>query len=145
MSDDKLPTTVLAVASYTINLSSTLKCLLPMLLLLLLSSPSLKMSITLGWRASRSSKPPTTTRTPMLSVTILVGHILVLRMSTRLQRVLLSDTIFAPIFHPFLTQLHSLSLPHLSPSCLSFLCSSLYAYHTHEQTTRTQFDCTTSH
>ena len=37
---------------------------------------------------------------------------------------------FRPNFTPH-------SLPHLSPLCLSSLCSSFYAFHTHEQTTRT--------
>ena len=47
-----------------------------------------------------------------------------------------SDTIFAPIFCPFSTQLQFTFLtPPFSPLCLS-----PYAFHTHEQTTRTQFD-----
>ena len=56
---------------------------------------------------------------------------------------LLLDAIFAHIFCPFSTQLHSLSLPHLSPSCLSLLWSSSLCslcLHAHEQTTRTRFD-----
>ena len=32
------------------------------------------------------------------------------------------------------------SLPHLSPLCLSLLCLPSYAFHTHEQMTRTRFD-----
>ena len=74
---------------YIINPSSTLKCLSPMLLLLLPHSlPSPRMLTTPGQRASSISRPPTTARMPAPLVTILVGHVLVPRMFTRLQRVL---------------------------------------------------------
>ena len=45
----------------------------------------------------------------------------------------------------FLTQLHHFPYPTLFPSCLSLYDPSFMLYHTHEQTTRTHFDCTTGH
>ena len=49
-----------------------------------------------------------------------------------------SDAIFVLIFGPFLTQLHSISLPPLSPyDYLSYVFPPLCLIHAHEQTTRT--------
>ena len=39
-----------------------------------------------------------------------------------------SDMIFTPIFHPFSTQTHSLSLLPPFPLCLSFLCSFILCF-----------------
>ena len=55
------------------------------------------------------------------------------------------DAIFAHIFCPFSIQLRFHSLPHLSPSWLSSLCLPFYAFHTHEQMTRTHLIGTTGH
>ena len=52
--------------------------------------------------------------------------------------VLYHRTLFLLIFFVhFQPNFTSHSLSHLSPSCLSLLCLSPYAFHTHEQTTRT--------
>ena len=51
------------------------------------------------------------------------------------------QTLFLLVFSVhFRPNFISHSLPHLSPLCLSLLCSFLYAFHAHEQTTRTRFD-----
>ena len=51
-----------------------------------------------------------------------------------------SDAIFARIFCPFLTQLHFTFLTPPLSLMLILVMFMLYAFHAHEQTTRTQFD-----
>ena len=55
-------------------------------------------------------------------------------------------TLFSLVFFVhFRSNFTSHSLPHLSPSCLLQLCLSPYAFHAHEQTTRTHSIGTTGH